>query len=131
MGVAIPVFADLPQHTETVIFGEGQPDAVEVRITLTFRTRTNSWYIDLRTTDGVDIVLGRRVTPQWLPLAGLALEGLPRDLQMIVSGPDDAARADLGVPSDDSKRLFILLVPRSELPPAVVPDLGITATLVV
>lgn len=129
--VAIQVFTDLPEHTQAVIFGEGQDDAVELEVRLVYRTRTASWYMDLRQLDGTAIVLGRRITPTWAPLGGLALEGIPRDLLVIVTGPDDAVRDDLGVPSDPTKRMFIELVPRDEFPPVAEVDKGVTFTLVV
>ena len=82
-----------------------------MRVRFTWRERLAAWYLDIYDLDDVPIILGRRVTEQWAPLAGHALgDELDRDVLLVVQGPSPYAREDLG------DRLMVLLVPRADLP---------------
>ena len=86
MSVNFQVFADLSQGTTTQTWADRQ-----IQIRTTFRERTGAWYMDLFELDGTAIVFGRRVSPNFVPLLGLGLEGeqLPRGQTLLVVGPDD------------------------------------------
>lgn len=104
---SLTFFPAVPQHTSQIVWGDS-----EVRIRMTFRDRTASWYFDLFDLDEVAIVTGRRVSPEWVPLAGLALDdSLDPDINLVTQGPSPYNRSDLGV------GLRLLLVPDDDLPP--------------
>jgi hypothetical protein len=50
----------LPSQTQTVTLG-----GIRYRVTAFYRARLGSWYMHIRTQAGVDILLGRRVSPGW------------------------------------------------------------------
>lgn len=106
MPLEFPAFPDLPQHTMTVPIG-----GVLYVATFTWRERLGSWYLDLRSQDGTDLVRGRRLTPGWGPLLGLLIPGAPEGL-LWVRGPDAFAQADLG------GELLLLHYAADELPQA-------------
>jgi hypothetical protein len=123
------LFPDLPQHTITTTWGDKQ-----VRLRLTFRDRTSSWYLDIFELDDTPIVLGRRVSPKFAPLLGLGLGGegvgtLPRDRELVVDGPADPyPRRDLG----EVVQLILLTDAEVAAAQAANPptDLGVTVTVV-
>lgn len=127
MADTLAVFEQLPQHTQTIVWGERQ-----VRFRLTWRERTGSWYIDIFELDDVTlIVAGRRVSALWVPLTGLALgDSLARDRELYVIagiGADPFPRADLN--QDGPVQLILIL--DDELPPVVEdPNLAVTVVLV-
>jgi hypothetical protein len=88
MALDIPAFPSLPRHSYVIPLG-----GVEYEITYTYRERTASWYIDLRTAAGVDIALGRRLTPGSTPFTRLELPGM-----LYCAAADGFARRDLGTP---------------------------------
>lgn len=108
MGREIHGFPELPSHTQTVVLGASQ-----FTIRFTFRDRTGAWYLDLWTVDGDPVILGRRLSVDWSPLLGLALDNAPEGV-LFVRGPDGYVREELG---DD---LLLIFYPLSELPPEVV-----------
>lgn len=110
MGRAIQGFPLLPSHDQTVVLVSDQ-----FTLTFTFRERTNSWYLDLRTVAGVDLVLGVRLSVKWSPTLGLAIEGLPAGA-LYTRGPDGYVRGDLG---DQLRLMFYEL---SEIPIPDQPD---------
>jgi hypothetical protein len=106
MGRVINGFPELPSHTQTVVLGLSQ-----FVVRFTFRERTGAWYLDLRTVDGQAIILGRRLSVDWLPLFGLSSDLAP-DGVLFVRGPDGYVREDLG------EDLLLIFYPLSELPAA-------------
>ncbi len=117
------LFPDLPQHTITTTWGDRQ-----VKIRLTFRDRMSSWYLDIFELDDTPIVFGRRVSPQFAPLLGLAFGGeqLPRDRELLIDGPSDPyERSELG------EIVSLILVSDAELAAIAPPptDFDITVTL--
>ena len=106
MSEQLAAFPESPQHTQTVSLG-----GVQFRVTFTFRDRTSSWYMDLRTIGEEDLALGRRLSPRWGPVLNLALVGGPKGI-LWVEGPEPYARFDLG------GLLVVKLVDPSELPVA-------------
>ena len=114
MAQQLASFPDYPQHTFTTTWGD-----ISAKVRLTWRERLGSWYLDIFDEDDNAIVTGRRVSPRFLPLAGLALVGLPDDvLPYIDAGvrSDPYQRSELG----DSVRLILLA--ESELVQATVVD---------
>ena len=92
MALLLPGFPDLPAHRLRVTLGARTYD-----LRLTWRERPASWYLDLWTTDGTPIALGRRLTPGWDPILGLGIEDSPDDGGfLLVRGPDPYQRSDLG-----------------------------------
>lgn len=121
----IAAFPEEPQHTMTITWGDKQ-----VRLRLTWRNRTGSWYLDIFELDdgeeaGPAIVRGRRISPRWLPLLGLRPVGLPVDPILLIDGgvgSDPFLRSDLG------GAVRKLLVNVADFPdvPDTSPDLTIT-----
>jgi len=99
MADQLATFQEKPQHSQNVTIGES-PNAIELRVRLTRRERTASWYIDMFDLDDVPIILGQRVSENWAPFEGYALTtkvpGLPEDIVFIVQGPSPYKREDLG-----------------------------------
>lgn len=109
MGQILKGFPSLPSFTQTVILGDQ-----EYVIRFTWRARTSSWYFDLWTVDSVPVIAGRRMSPDWSPLIGLALDNQPTGF-LFVRGPGLYVRDDLGTD------LLLIRYADDELPP-VVPD---------
>lgn len=116
MTVAIEVFNEIPQITQTIVWGETQ-----VRVRLTFRERVGSWYVDIFEQDGTTpIILGRRVSPRWAPVEAYGLaDRLSRTVVFVVDGPTGSDPYDrTEVQTDGPVRL--LLVDLDEFPPDLV-----------
>lgn len=128
MAEAIAAFQELPQHTQTFVWGEKQ-----VRLRLTYRERTGSWYLDIFELDDTTLIIGgRRISPRWAPLFGQALgDALARDRRLFIVGApggDPYPRADL----TQEGPVQLLLVSDSEIPDAVVdPNLAIVVVITV
>jgi len=84
----LPFAHDLPAHTYTVAL-----DGVQYEIRLVYRARTASWYLDLRDDLGAALVLGRRLSPNWSPVAGVITNGPPGVI--LVTGADPYARSEI------------------------------------
>jgi hypothetical protein len=120
MADQVAVFPDLPQHTQTLTWGDRQ-----VRLRFTYRQRLGSWYLDIFETAGPaeagvvgalgpPIVLGRRISARWAPLLGLAPEGLPlsREVFAVVDGAvrsEPYRRSDFGASTEQGTLRMILL----------------------
>lgn len=96
MSFEIETFPNLPRHTQQVTL-----DGREYRLTLTWRDRTQSWYLNLSTLTGDDIAVGRRLSPRFAPLLGIPAAP-PGEL--IVRGPSPYERFDLG---DDLRLIYV------------------------
>jgi hypothetical protein len=121
----VAVFPDLPQHVQTLTWGD-----VQVRVRFTWRQRTASWYLDIFETAGVaeagvvgalgaPIVTGRRISSRWAPLLGLAPVGLPlsREVFAVVDGAvrsEPYRRSDFGA-STEQGTLRLLLLDEAEI----------------
>jgi len=90
MGQILQAFPSLPSHVQTVTLGE-----MQYTVRFRWNERTASWYFDLRTIDDTPVILGRRLSPDWMPLLGLTLDNEPSG-HMFVRGPDGYGRDDLG-----------------------------------
>lgn len=84
----LPAFPDIPQHTMTLTLG-----GRTYRYQRTYRPRLNAWYIDIKDKDSEQIVGGRRLCGEWLPLESIAVDF---DGALYVRGPDVYRREDLG-----------------------------------
>jgi hypothetical protein len=90
MPVEIQTYPDEPSSVQTVTLG-----GTQYRLTLTWRERTQSWYMDLHTVDDVAIALGRRLSPGLTVL--YALQPAAWDGGDILPfGPDPYVQSDLG-----------------------------------
>jgi len=86
MAQLIQGFPEIFDHEQTATLS-----SVRYRLEFIWRDRTASWYFNLRTVDGVDLVLGRRVSPQWISTGNLL------NVPLIgTSGLDAFERLDLG-----------------------------------
>lgn len=91
----------------------------QLTVAMVWRQRLQSWYFDLYDANGEAIVLGRRVSPGFAPLAGLALaEQTSRTEVLLVDGPDPYQREDLG----EVVRMMLLDLTRYEPPPSDDPN---------
>ena len=66
MASKLPAFPELPQHSYSVALGETAPEQYQCR--LTYRLRTEGWYIDITRPDGTALAEGRRISPGWGPI---------------------------------------------------------------
>lgn len=108
MGQILQSFPQLPAHTQTVVIQDAQ-----YIVRLVYRSRTAAWYFDLRTVDGDDLALGRRLSEDWSPLLGLLIDNAPDGL-WFVRGPDAYDRDDLG------SNLLLMFYELADLPAATV-----------
>jgi hypothetical protein len=113
MGQILTFRPQLPADQQAVTLGDAT-----FTLQLTWRDRSAAWYADLWTAAGDAIWLGARVTPGWPLGGGLIAEGAPDGL-LLVRGPSDYERADLG------GSVQIVFYPTDELPDAAVEDDGI------
>lgn len=114
---ALAVFPDEPRFVQRFTFG-----ARKLRAAIMWRPRLGSWILDLYDADDTPIALGRRLSPGWMPLYGLALgDDTDRDTVLLVQGPSPYRRDDLGA------RLQVLVVPIADLPTAAAAT-GVTIT---
>lgn len=90
MGRIITAYPSVARTIQVVTLGDAQ-----YRLTLTWKGRLKAWYFNLQTLAGVDIVVGRRVSPGYGPLLGLLPEGAPGGL-FFVRGKDGYKRNDIG-----------------------------------
>lgn len=121
MANKIATFQEQPAFSLQTVVG-----LVEMRLRITYRQRVAAWYVDAFDLDSNLIVAGRRLSPNFSPFLGLALEtidppSLPEDVLWIVRGPSPYAREDLG----DTLNLITLGL--DELPP---PETGADAVTV-
>lgn len=103
MGFTLATHPSLPQHTQTVTL-----DGTQFRLRLTWRHRLRGWYLDLYALDETPLLLARRLCPGWSLNLGLTIEGGPEGV-LLVTGPDDYERGDLG------GALLLWYYPRAEL----------------
>lgn len=89
MGLILPAFPEIPCHSFTVTLGEAQ-----YNIRMTWRDRTQSWYMDLYDVENNPLALGKRLAPGWAPLAGTLRD--PEGGYFYVSGEDGYKQEDLG-----------------------------------
>ena len=99
-------FPEVSSHIQTVVLA-----IRKYRIRFTYRDRTRSWYMDLRTIDDVALALGRRLSPFWGPILEHTIANEPEGL-LIVQGTDGFAKADLG------DTLNLIFIPDAEIPAA-------------
>jgi hypothetical protein len=97
-------FPQVSSHIQTVVLG-----GTKYRVRFTYRDRTASWYMDLRTVDEEPIALGRRLSPGWGPTAGFEITDQPEGI-LLTQGADGYEKADLG----DS--LNVVFIPDDEIP---------------
>lgn len=100
----VATFSELPAFEQVV-----ELDGQEYRLRLEYKSRTGSWYLDLRDTTGREIVVGRRLSPEFSPTFNLFLENGPPGV-LLARGPDNYDRHDLG------EDLVVVYVPEGELP---------------
>jgi hypothetical protein len=100
----LPGYPNLPEHSYVVTLGEAR-----YRVTLIWRERPASWYMDLHTQDGTELVLGKRLAPGWSPLAGADLGEHAPDGLLYCRGPDNYSRMDLG------DTLVLVYVPQEDI----------------
>lgn len=86
----MPFFHDVPSHRYTVTL-----DGVQYEVRLVYRARTASWYIDLLDEDGVELVLGRRLSPSWSPVSGVITDGPPGKIVAFGDDPYDRFEIEL------------------------------------
>lgn len=91
MAVRLPVFPEKPCHRYVVTIGEAR-----YQVSLTWRARTQSWYLDLYQQDGTPVALGRRVSPGYGPLASLLPVGKPTGELFVGGALDPYRQGDLG-----------------------------------
>lgn len=84
--VELPIRFDLPAHRYRVTLS-----GVEFGLRFTFRDRTSSWYLDLFDVDGNPLALGRRLSPGYSPLLGVAVDRGPSGY-LLVTGSDPYER---------------------------------------
>ena len=82
--------SDLRKHRQRVEIG-----GTVYRVVFTWRQRTEAWYMDLYTSDGDAIALGRRLSAGWSPLDPVTDPRIPGGV-LVVEGEDGYQRADLG-----------------------------------
>lgn len=63
MPVEIPVETDSPHFTQTTAL-----DGTDFRLEFRFNEREQRFYIDLRDSDGADILVGVKLVADWAPL---------------------------------------------------------------
>lgn len=109
----------IPSHMQRVALG----DRV-YGIRHTYRARTECWYVDIFDAAGTAIATGLRVSPGYSPIAGLNLDSAPDydGSALIVTGPDDYGRSDLG------GALRLVFVDAEDITPVAV-DKGYRVTL--
>jgi len=99
MADQIATFQENPQLTQNIVLGEGAT-AREIRLRMTYRERTASWYLDAYDIDDNPIIIGQRMSENWLPFEGYALTtkvpNLPEDIVFVAQGPSPYLREDLG-----------------------------------
>ena len=100
----LPGYPTYPQHRFVVTLGE-----VRLRLTLTWRARTVSWYADVHTAAGAELVLGRRLAAGWTPLGAVNLGDDHPDGVLLCRGVEDYEQADLGT------RLQLVFVPQADV----------------
>lgn len=107
--VELPIRYDLPAHRYRVTLS-----GAEFSLRFTFRDRTSSWYLDLFDVDGNPLALGRRLSPSYSPLLGVAVDRGPSGL-LYVEGADPYER--------DGIRLFYVTDLEADT------DLAVSATV--
>lgn len=100
----LPGYPVYPQHSFVVTLGEAR-----YKVTLIWRERSSSWYMDLHTQDGTELVLGKRLAPGWSPLAGVDLGAHALNGVLYCRGPEDYERNDLG------DTLVLVYVPQADI----------------
>lgn len=100
----LPGYPTYPRHSFVATLGEAR-----YRFTLTWRERPASWYMDLHTQDGTELVLGKRLAPGWSPLAGADLGAHALPGLLYCRGPDNYERLDLG------DALVLVFVPQADI----------------
>lgn len=86
----IPTNPRWPSH-RTAITLEG----VRYRFRFVWRPRLRGWYVAMFKADGTRLTGLRRLSPGWLPFAGLSIEDGPPGV-FVVRGSDGYDRLDLG-----------------------------------
>lgn len=82
----------------------------KLRLRMTYRERTASWYLDIYELNGTPLLLGRRLTPTWSPLYNNALIPNLIDGYLYVRGSEGYRQKDLGTDS-----LVLWYIPASDL----------------
>lgn len=85
----LPLFHEEDQHgyTETL-------DGAQFELTLTYRERRKSWYLDLDDANGVPLVRGRRCSPGF-PLVPAGIVGRPAGILTCDAPNDPYKRSEL------------------------------------
>lgn len=100
----LPGYPVYPRHSFVVTLGD-----LRYRFTFTWRERSSSWYMDLYTQDGTELVLGKRLVPGWSPLAGVDLGEHALGGVLYCRGPEDYERNDFG------DTLVLVYVPQADI----------------
>ena len=101
-GQRLRFFWALPSQAQTVTL-----DGVVYRVRVVYRRRLASWYLDLLTQSSEPLIMGRRITPGWSPLAGR--RGGPDAVVYVSDIPDPYRRDELG------RELTVTLYPSRRL----------------
>ena len=100
----IHTFPQFSQFTITMVLG---PTKLTLR--MTYRERTLSWYLDIYELNGTPLLLGRRLSANWIPMYGYAyLLGLIEGV-LVVRGLEGYEQKDLG------KTLILEYIPEQDL----------------
>lgn len=103
MGFILPAFPNLPQHQMTIVI-----DDLVYLVTFTWRDRSKSWYVDFSNSEGVPLIVGRKLSPGWSPVRGIVVEGMPTG-EFYVRGSPGYKMEDFGT------TLRLTYYPRDEI----------------
>jgi uncharacterized protein YigE (DUF2233 family) len=113
------VIATFPGQADTV--QAVTLDGTQFLLRLYWRDRLAAWYLDLSELDETPVLLGRRLSTGWAPLAGVKVENRP-DGYLFVRGPAEYVRGQLGVD------VHLSYYSRDEVSRGIVPEFAVTVT---
>jgi len=117
MPTQLPAYPGEGQFTLTFPMGGTQYNLV-----FTWRDRCAAWYLDVYLTDGTEVAIGRRISPNFRPLLGVVSPNAPAG-ELWVFGPTDPYfQSDLGT------NVVVVWFDASEIPAAVSPYAGLVVT---